>query len=139
MATQLKPGLPAQKASQSTLAFREPEYHALIAESPSLFTSLLGAIKESGRAGHASMTSEYYGVATRLAVSDMRPWYCELPGQVRQLHELTPYWLLRLEDRVHLLPKAAEVPNIWRDFKLQPVSWLNSLLVHIVALTASPT
>ena len=115
---------------------RQPEYHAVFVESPTIFKSLAEQIRAWLREPRISIPQEYYRGEVRLPLSEMRPWYKDLPSQLKQVPELSHYGLLRLGRRLHVLPKSVEVPDIWQDFKQAPGSWLNSLLVHVVALTA---
>jgi periplasmic protein TonB len=113
----------------------EAEYHTVFIESPSVFASLWGQIRE-GRRQRITVPREYYRGEAQLPVSEMRSWYHDLPSTLKQLPELSHYYLLRLGRKLHLLPKSMEVPDIWQDFKQQPGSWLNSLLVHVLVLSA---
>jgi periplasmic protein TonB len=114
----------------------EPEYHTVFIESPSVFASLWRQIREGRREPRITVPREYYRGEAQLPVSEMRAWYQDLPSTLKQLPELSHYYLLRLGRKLHLLPKSMEVPDIWQDFRQQPGSWLNSLLVHVVVLCA---
>lgn len=117
-------------------SFPEPEYHAVLVESPNVFVSLVRGLREWSRQPRVNVPRKYYGGEVRLPVVEMAAWYNDLPSQLRQLPDLSHYYLLRLGRRLHLLPKSMEVPDIWQDFKQQPASWANSLLVHFVVLVA---
>jgi len=123
-------------ADSPTVNLPEPEYRTVFVESPNVFASLLRQIRERLREPRITVPPEYYRGEARLPLSEMRPWFRDLPSTLKELPELSHYGLLRLGRRLHLLPKSMEVPDIWQDFKQEPGSWLNSLLVHVVALTA---
>jgi periplasmic protein TonB len=123
-------------AATTALKGRDPEYHAVFVESPSIFKSLSQQLRAWWREPRISIPREFYRGEVDLPLSEMRPWYKDLPSQIKLVPELSHYGLLRLGRRLHLLPKSVEVPDIWQDFKQAPGSWLNSLLVHVVALTA---
>lgn len=127
-----------QETPATALARRapQPEYRAVFVESPNVVSSLLEQIRAWRREPRVSVPREYYRGEAQLPVSEMRAWYHDLPATLKQLPELSHYWLLRLGRRLHLLPKSVEVPDIWQDFQQQPGSWVNSLLVHLVVLAA---
>lgn len=124
------------RSNGSVPGIPEPEYRAVFVESPNVFSSLWGQIRERLREPRITVPSEYYRGEVQLPVSEMRAWYSDFPSTVKQLPELSHYYLLRLGRKLHLLPKSVEVPDIWQDFKQQPGSWLNSLLVHVMVLAA---
>ena len=66
----------------------------------------------------------------RLPLSDQRPWYRELPAQIQALLAAPKAAPARFDVR------AADVPDIWQDYLPNPYSWANSLLIHLLALTA---
>jgi TonB family protein len=65
-----------------------------------------------------------------LPVLDLRPWYRDLPGQIRDFLAAPKVAPARLASR------AADVPDIWQDYLPDPYSWANSLLVHLLVVTA---
>jgi periplasmic protein TonB len=115
---------------------RANEYRAVLLDSPSVLTSLWDQIRQSRREPRVTVPREYYRGEVHLPVSEMHAWYQDLPATLKQLPELSHYYLLRAGRKLHLLPKSMEVPDIWQDFQQQPGSWLNSLLVHLVVLAA---
>ncbi len=127
-----------QNGQTTALATQAPpnEYRAVLLESPSIFSSLWSQIRQSRREPRVTVPYEYYRGEATLPVSEMRTWYQDLPSTLKQLPELSHYFFLRLGRKLHLLPKSMEVPDIWQDFQQQPGSWLNSLLVHVVVLSA---
>jgi TonB family protein len=66
----------------------------------------------------------------RLPISDQRPWYRELPAQIQGLLA-TPK-----AAPAGFTSRAADVPDIWQDYLPNPYSWANSLLIHLVVVTA---
>jgi TonB family protein len=66
----------------------------------------------------------------RLPISDQRPWYRELPAQIQALMATPKAAPARFNSRV------ADVPDLWQDYLPNPYSWANSLLVHLLVLTA---
>jgi len=67
---------------------------------------------------------------SRLPISDQRPWYRELPAQIQALLA-TP-----LPAPARFNSRAVDVPDLWRDYLPNPYSWANSLLIHLLAITA---
>ena len=66
----------------------------------------------------------------RLPLSDKQPSYRELPVQIPALLA-TPN-----AAPANCTARAADVPDLWQDYPLNPFSWANSLLIHLLALTA---
>jgi TonB family protein len=66
----------------------------------------------------------------RLPLSDQRPWYRELPAQIQALLATPKAAPARFNSR------ASDVPDLWQDYLPNPYSWANSLLVHLLVLTA---
>lgn len=67
---------------------------------------------------------------SRLPISDQHPWYRELPAQIQALLETPKAAPARFNSR------AIDVPDLWQDYLPNPYSWANSLLIHLVAVTA---
>jgi len=67
---------------------------------------------------------------TPLPVLDMRPWFRNLPEQVRA--SLTAAKTVP----ANYSSRPVDVPDIWQDYLPDPFSWANSLLVHMFVLTA---
>jgi TonB family protein len=65
---------------------------------------------------------------TTLPVTDMRPWFLDLPEQLRALFEKPK------APAIPITSKSIDVPEIWQDYRPQSGSWLNSLLVHLVGI-----
>ncbi len=66
----------------------------------------------------------------RRPLSDQRPWYRELPAQI-QAFLATPK-----AASANFPSRAADVPDLWQDYLPNPYSWANSLLIHLVVVTA---
>jgi TonB family protein len=66
----------------------------------------------------------------RLPISDQQPWYRELPTRIRELLA-TPK-----AAPAGFASHVADVPDLWQDYPPNPYSWANSLLVHVLVLTA---
>ena len=65
----------------------------------------------------------------RLPLSDQRPWFLELPAQIRASLAMPHAVPARFDSQ------AGDVPDIWQDYLPNPFSWANSLLIHLFALT----
>lgn len=123
---------------QANESHRRPEavYQTVFLDSPNVLVSLIRQIREGFRQPKITVPSQYYRGEAALPISEMRTWYQDLPAQIKQLPELSHYLLLRLARRLHLLPKSYEVPDIFQDYRQQPGSWLNSLIVHAIVIIA---
>jgi periplasmic protein TonB len=109
-----------------------PRYRVTFVEESFFLFSLIRQIRERMREPKITVPRQYYKGEAALPVVEMKPWYRDIPNQFRALYEKPKPPLIPLTS--HPIP----VPNIWNDYQQQPVSWLNSLLVHglvIVALT----
>jgi protein TonB len=66
----------------------------------------------------------------RLPLSDQRAWFLELPSQLQAFLEMAKTVPARYDSR------AGGGRNIWQDYRQNPYSWANSLLIHLFVLTA---
>jgi TonB family protein len=66
----------------------------------------------------------------RLPLSGQRAWFLELPSQIQDLLAMARMAPARLDSR------AGDVRDLWQDYKQNPYSWANSLLLHLFVLTA---
>ncbi len=117
----------------------EAEYKLTQFETPFILISLFRQIRQKLKEPKITVPPQYYAGEAPLPVTEMRAWYKDLPRQLRQLPELTKYLVLRELKALHILPKSyqmPEAPDIWQDYRAQPGSWLNSLLVHALVLMA---
>lgn len=64
-----------------------------------------------------------------LPLADMRPWYRNLPQQIRDLLAASK------AAPVMFTSQPVAVPDIWQDFPQNPFSWANSMLLHLLLLT----
>ena len=170
------------------LLFKKREYagdildaggQRIFVESPGLAASLLREIRETLSGPRTTVPQEYYRGEVTLPATDMRPWFVDLPAQIRFLFEkphdpvsiynrgqefkragVTAGFALagavgswaaqQSTGRVVLLAIAAAAlgrvgstflfrkrkypPDIFHDYAQQSASWINSLLVHLVAI-----
>lgn len=130
---QVNAGPDRPPASEGRVGSQAP-YRAVFLESPNFLVSLIRQIREGMRQPKITVPKEYYRGEATLPLSEMRTWYQDLPSQLKQLPELSHYLILRAARRLHLLPKSFEVPDIFQDYRQQPASWLNSLLVHAIVI-----
>ena len=105
-------------------------YQLTFVDQPFILVSLLRQIRERLREPKITVPRKYYRGEAALPVTEMRPWYRDLPNQLRALFEKPK------APPIPLTSRPIEVPEIWQDYKPQAASWVNSLLVHAVALAA---
>jgi TonB family protein len=165
---------PAKKAPAP-----DERYKVTFVETPSVFVSAYRQIRDLFSEPKMSVPSYYYRGEAKLPVTDMRPWFLDLPSQLKHAFEkpLDPigiynyrqqekralcglvcavvlgaagwFWMrdtglllgviagFALGELVgSLIFKSRPYPaDIWHDYKMQPGSWVNSVLVHAIALT----
>jgi protein TonB len=121
-------GLEQQAAGQTKVP--EPVYQVTFVETPNVFVSAFRQIRDLWREPKITVPQKYYRGEARLPITEMRPWYRDLPNLFRALFEKPE------APRIPLTSQPVEVPNIWQDYPQQPGSWVTSLLVHAVALAA---
>ncbi|HUU12960.1 MAG TPA: energy transducer TonB [Terriglobia bacterium] len=109
---------------------QEELYHLTFVESPNLLVSVIQQIRYFLREPKITVPRQYYRGESTLPLSEMRPWYRDLPNQIRTLFEKPT------APPIPLTSHPIDVPNIWQDYQPQKASWVNSVLVHIVALVA---
>lgn len=125
--TETSPGpMPTSAPPDSMLA--DPEYHLTFIESPGVFVSLFRQIRQGLREPKITVPRKYYRGEIELPVTEMRPWYRDIPEQIKALFEKPKL--------VQVTSQPVDVPDLWQDYQQQSASWINSLLVHIVALVA---
>jgi len=116
-------------------AFPSPESRAprpfelTLLETPSLPVSLIRQTGDLLRERRAPSRFQDQPEA-RLPVLHLRPWYRDLPAQIRDLLAAPKAAAGGFGSR------AADVPDIWQDYLPNPCSWANSPLVHLLVLTA---
>jgi TonB family protein len=92
-----------------------------ILDLPNLFKALFEKPKDA-------IPKEYYRGEEALPATDMRPWILDLPNQIRGLFEKPK------APSIPITSKPVDVPEIWQDYQPESGSWLNSLLLHLVAV-----
>ena len=154
-------------------------FELTLVEPPSLFVSAYQQIRDWIREPKVTVPARYYRGEVKLPATDMRPWFMDLPSQIKVAFEkprdpigiynyaqhekraLCAFafalvlgaggWFLGREAGLlfgvvagfalgelagWLIFKNRQYPpDIWRDYRMQPASWINSVLVHSVALT----
>ncbi len=106
----------------------EPEYRLTMFETPSVPVSLVRQIFERLREPRITVPRQYYRGEAELPLTGMRPWYRDLPEQIKALFEKPQ------PPRIPITSKPLDLPDIWQDYQMQKGSWVNSVLVHAVAL-----
>jgi len=105
-----------------------PVYQATLFDTPFWFVSLARQIWERWHA--PKLPRQYYRGERPLPIVEMPPWYRDLPNTLRSLFEKPKAPLIPLTS------KPVEVPDIWQDYHLQAGSWMNSALLHALAIMA---
>jgi len=108
---------------------RELEYRLTFVDSPSIPVSLFRQIRARLREPKVTVPAEYYRGEANLPLTEMAPWYRDLPNQLRALFEKPK------APPIPLTSKPIDVPDVFQDYQLQPASWLNSVLVHAIGIT----
>jgi TonB family protein len=148
-------------------------------ETPSVFVSAYRQIRDWLREPKVTVPAQYYRGEAKLPATDMRPWFMDLPSQVKVAFEkprdpIGIYNHAQHEKRALVAFACAVVlgaggwfwmrdtglllgvitgfalgelagslifknrpypPDIWHDYRMQAASWVNSVLVHSIALT----
>jgi protein TonB len=154
-------------------------YKLTIVETPTVFVSAFRQIRDWFREPKVTVPREYYRGEARLPATDMRPWYRDLPTQLKIAFEKPrdPIGIYnRAQEHKRVLcaimgavalaaggwllfgglglalgtlggfalgalagalafKKRPYPRDIWGDYRMQAASWVNSALVHTVALT----
>jgi protein TonB len=154
-------------------------YRLTFVETPTVFVSVFRQIRDWWREPKLTVPPEYYRGKVSLPATDMRPWFRDLPNQLKIAFEkprdpigiynraqekkralcaviaalalAVGGWFLKgglglalgmvsgfaLGELAGALAfkKRAYPRDIWRDYPMQAASWVNSALVHTVALT----
>ncbi len=168
-----------QKIPTGTPPPAAKDYKFTFVESPSLFVSACQQIRDWFREPKSTVPAQYFRGSVHLPATDMRPWFMDLPAQLKVAFEkpadpIGKYNYQQQEKRAvcaivfgivlgaicwiwrggifvvlgvvagfvlgelvgALVYKNREYPpDIWRDYRLQAASYVNSVLVHAVALT----
>jgi TonB family protein len=169
----------AEKMLRTSTPAKNGDFSLTLVEPPSLFVSAFRQIRDRLREPKMTVPAEYYRGQMKLPATDMRPWFMDLPSQIRVALEkprdpigfynykqqekraLVAFgvavalgalgWYLQRDAGLvlgviagfalgegvgALIYKSRPYPSdIWRDYRMQPGSWVNSVLVHTIALT----
>jgi TonB family protein len=106
----------------------EPEYHITFVDSTLAPVSLFRQILERLREPKITVPKEYYRGEAALPATDMRPWFLDIPNELRALFEKPK------PPSIPITSTPVDVPQIWQDYQPQSGSWLNSLLLHLTAI-----
>ncbi|MDE3180301.1 MAG: energy transducer TonB [Acidobacteriota bacterium] len=113
---------PAKAPSQA----RDGVFEHPLIESSFVLTSLWRAIRE--KRPKDSVPQQYYRGEATLPVSDTKPLLRNLLDQIRSLREKPS------APTIPITSQPVPVEDIWKDFKPQKASWLNSILVNILII-----
>ena len=157
----------------------DERFQVTFVETPSVFVSAYRQIRDLFREPKMTVPAYYYRGEAKLPVTDMRPWFLDLPSQLKHAFEKPgdPIGIYNHEQQEkralcglacavvlgaagwfwmrdtglllgviagfaagelagYLIFKSRPYPtDIWHDYKMQPGSWVNSVLVHAIALT----
>jgi TonB family protein len=106
----------------------EPEYHLTFVDSTIAPVSLFRQILEGLREPKITVPKEYYRGKVALPATDMRPWILDIRNELRTLFEKPKL------PSIPITSAPIDVPLIWQDYQPQSGSWLNSLLLHLMAV-----
>jgi TonB family protein len=106
----------------------ELEYHLTFVDSTLAPVSLFRQILERLREPKITVPKEYYRGEATLPATDMRPWFLDIPNALRALFEKPK------PPSIPITSTPIDVPQMWQDYQPQSGSWLNSLLLHLVAI-----
>ena len=106
------------------------DYELTLLDTPLPVVSLFRQLREQMREPRVKTPKGTRPAETPLPLTDMPPWYSDMPRQLKSLFPKEEACPVRLTSR------PIEVPEIWQDFKPHPGAWGNALLVHVMALTA---
>ena len=158
---------------------RDEQFQVTFVETPSVLVSAFRSIRDWLREPKVTVPAQYYRGEAKLPATDMRPWFMDLPSQLKVAFEkprdpigiynheqqekraLCAFalalvlgaagWFWRQETTLLLgviagfalgelagsliFKSRPYPPDIWHDFRMQKASWVNSALVHTIALT----
>ncbi|MGD0323916.1 MAG: energy transducer TonB [Terriglobia bacterium] len=106
----------------------EPEYHLTFVDSTLAPVSLFRQILERLREPKITVPKEYYRGEAPLPATDMPPWILDIRNELRTLFEKPK------PPSIPITSKPIDVPEIWQDYQPQSGSWLNALLLHLMAV-----
>ena len=105
-------------------------YQLTFFEQPFFLVSLLRQLRERAREPKVTVPRQYYKGEATLPVTEMQPWYRNLLSQIKALREKPQ------PPAIPITSQPVDVPDIWQDYKMQPASWLNSVLVNALMIAA---
>ncbi|MGD1102411.1 MAG: energy transducer TonB [Terriglobia bacterium] len=120
---------PQGPAIPDPASYAQCPFQLTLLDSPSLPVSLIRQAGDLLRERRAP-SRRHNEPESRLPLLDQRPWYRELPAQIQALLATPKAAPAGFPSR------AADLPDLWRDYLPNPYSWANSLLIHLLALTA---
>jgi protein TonB len=157
----------------------EETFKVTLVDPPSLFVSAFQQIRDWFREPKMTVPAQYYRGEVNLPATDMRPWFMDLPSQIKVAFEkprdpIGIYNYAQQEKRAlcalafalvlgvggwfwgrdtglflgviagfalgeivgwQIFKNRPYPPDIWHDYRMQAASWVNSVLVHSLALT----
>ena len=84
---ELRVGVGLDEHSMAKGKSPQAEYQFTFVESPNVLVSVVRQIRDLLREPKITVPSKYYRGEARLPISEMRPWYLDLPGQIKILLE----------------------------------------------------
>lgn len=106
------------------------EYRLTFFEQPFFLVSLIRQLRERARTPKITVPRQYYQGEVTLPVTEMQPWYRDIFTQIKALREKPR------PPAIPITSQPVDVPDIWQDYKMQPASWLNSVLVNVLMISA---
>src|SRR5208337_4922532 len=106
----------------------EPEYHFTFVDSTLAPVSLFRQILERFREPKITVPKEYYRGEVTLPATDMRPWILDIRNDLRTLFEKPK------PPSIPITSTPVDVPEMWQDYQPQSGSWVNALLLHLMAV-----
>jgi protein TonB len=172
--TEVGPGKAASRKESPSV----PDYQLTFFETPNIVVSVYRSVRDWLHEPKLTVPPEYYRGEVDLPVTEMRPWYRDLPGQIKLAFEkpTDPIGIINHQQErrralvaflgalalgatgwlIHqglglmlgalagyvagevagarLYKKMEYPPDIWQDYRMQAASWVNSVLVHTVAI-----
>jgi TonB family protein len=168
-----------EKAPLISAPATDGTFKVTLVDPPNLFVSAFRQIRYALSEPKSTIPAQYYRGVVKLPATDLRPWFYDLPSQIKVAFEkprdpigifnhaqqekraLFAFafaialgaggWFWRHETGLLLgliagfaLGELAGAlifknrpypPDIWHDYRMQAASWVNSALVHTVAIT----
>ena len=110
----------------------QPElvYKATFIESPNILVSVFRQLRELMREPKITVPQKYYRGEATLPLTDAPPWYLDIPNVIKTAFEKPR------PPAIPLTSKPIDVPDLWQDYRQEPASWVNSILVHVLGIAA---